>query len=139
MRNARARFALDENGTVFDYVTSQNHAPHGALRVACGEWDLAKVAELIHLGEHIEGAYTPLAAVEGDKVEQAKQDFLNAPIEQEAVTSEDAGSFDEMLGDVIELETPETTEEAVQPEAEAAETTEEIEQPKTVVSDPQPE
>lgn len=117
MRNARSRFALDENGTVFDYVTSQNHPPHGVLQVEGGEWDLAKVAGLINRNEHIESAYTPTACAEGDKVEQAKQDFLSAPtetappqeVEQPEPPAEVAATDDELLSQLeIEATDPST-------------------------------
>lgn len=76
MKNPQPRFAYDEDtDTIFDYVTSQSHPCDAIYYAPDGEWDLAKVKELILAGKSIETAYKGPA----NKVEQTNADFLKEP------------------------------------------------------------
>jgi hypothetical protein len=88
MKNPQPRFAYDEDDdTIFDYATSKSHPATGTLDAPDGQWDLAKVKELILAGKSIETAYAGAA----DKVEQSSADFL---------TEEPAVTGGEIAGDV---------------------------------------
>lgn len=80
MRNARPRFAIDDDGSLYDYRTQNSYAAIGQLEDGDGIWDLVKVKELIEAGKHIEEAFTA-HAIPADKVEQATQSFLETPME----------------------------------------------------------
>jgi len=84
MKNPQPRFSYDEDDdTIFDNITSKSHPCDVILHTPDGEWDLAKVKELILAGKPIETAYLGAA----DKVEQSAADFIaheesSEPIEE---------------------------------------------------------
>lgn len=79
MRNAKSRFALDDDGSLYCYKLARHYAPVGELDEGHGVWDLEKVKELILEGKSIESAYTKTPVVVGDKVQAAKTSFMASP------------------------------------------------------------
>lgn len=79
MKNAQPRFALEDDGNIYDYQTSKSLAPTGTLTDDNGVWDLSAVAALLAIGKSVEGALISLAvrkAPKKDKVAKANEDFL---------------------------------------------------------------
>lgn len=100
MINSKPRFALNEDGSLYDYKLGIHHAAVGLLDDGTGVWNLEKVKELIEAGKPIESAFAVYSGekelqaecdrlnaendslkAQLDKVEQAKQSFLNTPVE----------------------------------------------------------
>lgn len=69
MINAKPRFGL-EGERLFDYATSRYMDPVGVLEEPAGEWDLARVAELLRAGSTVEAAFTSKAAAEDRQLMQ---------------------------------------------------------------------
>lgn len=94
MKNARVRFAIDDDGSLYDYQNQRSYAPVGILEDGDATWDLAKVKWLIEAGLFVDsarvpntepagdapgGAATSTADIAPDKVAVATSDFLSDP------------------------------------------------------------
>lgn len=94
MKNARVRFAIDDDGSLYDYQNQRSYAPVGILEDGDATWDLAKVKQLIEAGLFVDSARVPntepavdapgsaspsSADVAPDKVVVAISDFLSDP------------------------------------------------------------
>lgn len=93
MKNAKTRFAVDDDGSVYDYKTGRNYAPVGfLLETGDAVWDLAKVKELILADQYVDEARTPSPTVTDDKVQAASASFMSNEVlsEPDAVEQPDA-------------------------------------------------
>lgn len=98
MKNARVRFAIDDDGSIYDYQNKRSYAPVGMLEDGDAVWDLAKVKANIEAELFVDEARTPNSpalpdgtetgsgdqnplapAPEADKVEAAAETFLSDP------------------------------------------------------------
>lgn len=92
MHNAKVRFAIDDDGSIYDYKTSISYAPVGELDDGSGVWNLPLIKQLILNDQHVEAAYTRHAVTPAtdDKVEQANASFMNEPALTDPVIAPEA-------------------------------------------------
>jgi len=60
MRNEKVRFAIDDDGSLYDYKTGKNHQPTGFLVEDKDQFDLAEVKRCIESNEFTHSAHEPL-------------------------------------------------------------------------------
>lgn len=95
MRNAAIRFAIDDDGSIYDYRDNKSYRPEETPAlddaVSGGTWDLVKVKELIERGVSAETAFTKGELVSPPAIneEQANKDFVADAAGVEVSVSED--------------------------------------------------
>lgn len=105
MRNPKPRFALEDDGRLYDYVAARYIKAEGVVEDQVGIWDLQKVADLIVAGKSIEAALTlhtdPNPAT--DRVDQANADFDKEPLGDGVTLSSISHQSGELLSEDHEI------------------------------------